>query len=55
MVAWNRITIKTSNTNTAGLVNTSRNESYFLDNPACMAGVLIVLPNLKAACGRRKL
>ena len=41
--------------NAARLVNTSRKESLFLANPACMAGVLIALPNFKALCGRRKL
>ena len=39
----------------ARLVNTSRNESFFLAKPACMAGVLSVLPNLRAVCGRTKL
>ena len=47
--------IKTNKKNPTWLVNTSRKESLFLVNPACMAGVLSVLPNFKALCGRRKL
>ena len=47
--------IKKNKKNASWLVNTSRKESLFLVNPACMAGVLIVVPNFKAQCGRRKL
>ncbi len=47
--------IKTNKKYAARLVNTSRKESLFLASPACMAGVLIVVPNFKARCGRRKL
>ena len=47
--------IKTNKKNAARLVSTSRKENLSLANPACMPGVLIVVPNFKALCGRRKL
>ena len=47
--------IKTNKKNAARLVNTSRKESLLRTNPACIAGVLTVLPNLRAECGRTKL
>ena len=42
-------TIKKNKKNATWLLNTSRKESLFLANPACMAAVFTVVPNFGAS------
>ena len=54
---WTRVLInmKTHQKRISSAVKISRKLSCFLTNPACIAGVRISPPNLKAECGRTKL
>ena len=51
----NRLTILFDDKGISGEVKMSRKESRRRASPACIAGVLVSLPNLSALCDRKKL